>query len=85
LISRSVKGSRIESMWLVWPARLKQVVLFPDEVLHAVLVPDVEIFTRTGPRSLDVEEVAAVFGDQTVYQDHLRLEVPRGGRQDWIR
>ena len=64
------------------PCQVEQVILPLDQVPHAVLVPhigdvDLHVVLETG----DVEQVAAVFGDQAVHEGHAGTEVHQPSRQ----
>jgi hypothetical protein len=76
LISRSVYGSRMLSMWLTWPARLKITSRSLHQVVHRALlahVGDVDAHAVLDAR--DVEQVAAVVGDERVDEQHVGAEI----------
>ncbi len=56
--------------------QVEQVVLASDQIIHAILVPHVgDVHPHPVLDARDVEQVAAVFGDQGVHEHHVGPQV----------
>ena len=64
------------SMWLTWPARLKITVAVPHQIVHRGLLADVgDVDPHSIRDPVDVEEVAAVVGNQRVDEQDVGAEI----------
>ena len=74
------------SMWLTWPARLKITSRSAHQVVHRRALADVgDVHADAVFDARDVEQVAAVVGDQRVDEQHVRAELDEHGAPGSIR
>ena len=82
LISRSVYGSRMLSMWLTCPARLKITSRSRTRQFIVRLLADVgDVDADAVLDAVDVEQVAAVVGDQRIDEQDVGAERDQRARE----
>ena len=70
------------SMWLTCPARLKITVVIAHQVVHRALLAHVgDVHAHAIRDAVDVEQVAAVVGDERVDEQDVGAELDQPARQ----
>ena len=70
------------SMWLTWPARLKITVAVAHQVVHRAVLADVrDVDAHAIVDAVDVEEIAAVVGDERVDEQDVGVELDEAPRE----